>query len=165
MIYYRKPWQQTLLTRSVSLIPALTVALISSNSFDDVDELLNVQQSVQLPFALLPLLFMNCNPRVMGIFSLNYKWKIFFYASSALVVGINVYIIYYTIVGLNMDSYMKIIIISVGIVFYMACCLWLIIDFILQQFKQNDLDFMQTKSNSSVVGLLDEDDNNNNQVN
>ena len=55
-------------------------------------EWLNVQQSVQLPFAVLPLLFFNCNPRVMGEFRLGKKWEAFFWLASFTVIGINVYL-------------------------------------------------------------------------
>eukprot|EP00887_Chlorella_sp_A99_P000444 scaffold17.g444.t1 len=43
-------------TRLVALVPALTVALTttSSNKFDQLNQQLNVVQSIQLPFALLP---------------------------------------------------------------------------------------------------------------
>lgn len=44
-------------TRLVALIPALTVALVStgSNKFDQLNQHLNIVQSLQLPFALLPV--------------------------------------------------------------------------------------------------------------
>ena len=154
-----KPYQQTLMTRAISLIPALTVALISSNSFDDVDEWLNVQQSVQLPFALLPLLFMNCNTRVMGIFALSFKWRIFFYTASAGVIAVNVYLIYDTIIGLNSDNGLKTTLIVVSLVFYLGACIWLVWDFYSRKYDANKYGYDPSTSSMNVKSLINDDNN------
>merc|ERR1719410_1534821 len=68
------PWKRTMLTRFFALGPSLFIAIAAERELDELDEWLNVQQSVQLPFALLPLLFFNCNPRVMGELPLKNNW-------------------------------------------------------------------------------------------
>lgn len=63
------PWKRVALTRCVSLVPALAVAMLSQEHPEDsdrLDELLNVLQSIQLPFALLPVLVFTSSPRLMG---------------------------------------------------------------------------------------------------
>ena len=53
------PWKRVFATRLFALGPALIVALLTSNgsgAFDNINEYLNVLQSVQLPFAMLPTL-------------------------------------------------------------------------------------------------------------
>jgi len=47
-------WKRVIITRCIAIFPALIVALLQD--FDKMDTYLNVLQSVQLPFALIPLL-------------------------------------------------------------------------------------------------------------
>ncbi|CEG42329.1 metal ion (mn2-iron) transporter family [Plasmopara halstedii] len=66
------PWKRVALTRCVSLVPAMTVAILSQRNpadSDHMDELLNVLQSIQLPFALLPVLTFTSSPAIMGDFA------------------------------------------------------------------------------------------------
>ena len=63
------PWLRMLLTRSVALVPAIMVAVLTeqdSDGSDLLDEWLNVLQSVQLPFALLPVLHFTSSKGIMG---------------------------------------------------------------------------------------------------
>lgn len=63
-------WKRVALTRSMALVPAVAVAIASESRAvptDRVNELLNVLQSVQLPFALLPLLCFTASKRIMGL--------------------------------------------------------------------------------------------------
>ena len=71
-----KPWQRVGLTRLVALGPAITAALAgqtSSSIADSLDEWLNVLQSIQLPFALLPLIHFTSRKNLMGSFA-NGRW-------------------------------------------------------------------------------------------
>jgi len=60
-------WKRVLVTRSIAILPALGVAFM--NNFDNVDTYLNILQSVQLPFALVPLIKFTSSAKVMGPFS------------------------------------------------------------------------------------------------
>ncbi|KAF4037680.1 Natural resistance-associated macrophage protein [Phytophthora infestans] len=62
-------WKRVAITRTMALGPALVVALLTEyDGFhsDIVSEMINVMQSVQLPFALVPLLTFTTNKRLMG---------------------------------------------------------------------------------------------------
>lgn len=50
-------WSRVVITRSVALAPTLVVALISRapNQLDVLNQWLNVLQSIQLPFAVIPV--------------------------------------------------------------------------------------------------------------
>ncbi|XP_024393903.1 metal transporter Nramp4 isoform X2 [Physcomitrium patens] len=66
-----KKWIRVLVTRAVAIVPTVIVALSfdsSENELDNLSEWLNVLQSIQLPFALIPLLCLVSNKRVMGVF-------------------------------------------------------------------------------------------------
>eukprot|EP00775_Hariotina_reticulata_P007643 gene7643-7845_t len=65
------PWLRILITRSVALIPALVVSILTRNSssstaLDQLNQWLNLLQSVQLPFALIPVLAFNASEALMG---------------------------------------------------------------------------------------------------
>ncbi|KAJ4917400.1 Metal transporter Nramp2 [Raphanus sativus] len=54
-----KKWMRAVITRSCAIVPTMIVAIVfntSEASLDVLNEWLNVLQSVQIPFALLPLL-------------------------------------------------------------------------------------------------------------
>merc|ERR1711997_42832 len=88
------PWKRTLMTRSIALVPAMVTASIAKGTgiLDALDEWLNVQQSVQLPFALLPLLIFNCDARIMGEFKLSSHMTLFYWVISWLIIGVNIFI-------------------------------------------------------------------------
>ncbi|CAE8586185.1 unnamed protein product [Polarella glacialis] len=89
-------WVRTLITRSIALGPAMAVALLTSSSEDlsnQVSEWLNILQSVQLPFALLPLLHFNSDPEVMGSFVLPGRWRVVCWALAILVICVNIFLV------------------------------------------------------------------------
>jgi Mn2+/Fe2+ NRAMP family transporter len=59
------------LTRSVAIAPALAVSFLSATAFDTLDNYLNILQSVQLPFALLPLIKFAADPNIMREFAIS----------------------------------------------------------------------------------------------
>lgn len=87
------PWKRVLITRSIAIVPALLVAILSIGNLDFLDECLNALQSVQLPFAILPLILFSSSPIIMGEFVAGkflrtLVWTIFF-----VLLGINVYLV------------------------------------------------------------------------
>lgn len=64
-------WKRVLFTRSLAIVPAVLVALNASSNMDGLNESLNILQSVQLPFALIPLLYFSTNKEVMGQYTLS----------------------------------------------------------------------------------------------
>ncbi|KAL6763561.1 natural resistance-associated macrophage protein-domain-containing protein [Haematococcus lacustris] len=59
-----------LATRLVALVPTVSLAVVfeASNTFDKVAQMLNVVQSMMLPFALIPVLHVCADKIVMGTF-------------------------------------------------------------------------------------------------
>lgn len=69
-----KKWLRALITRSFAIVPTIVVALVfnrSEASLDVLNEWLNVLQSVQIPFALVPLLTLVSKEQVMGVFKIG----------------------------------------------------------------------------------------------
>lgn len=73
-------YKRVLLTRSIAIVPAFICAFMSESSFTNMDTALNVLQSVQLPFALVPLLkFASCE-KIMGDFAIS-KFSFYFFSA------------------------------------------------------------------------------------
>lgn len=76
-----KKWLRALITRSCAIIPTMIVALVFDTSEDTLDvlnEWLNVLQSIQIPFALIPLLYLVSKEQVMGTFKIGPVLKVIF---------------------------------------------------------------------------------------
>eukprot|EP00644_Phytophthora_capsici_P009636 jgi/Phyca11/118218/e_gw1.35.225.1 len=72
-------WKRVTITRAMALGPALVVALLTEyDGFhsDIVSEMINVMQSVQLPFALVPLLTFTTNKQLMGQSFVYNRWVV-----------------------------------------------------------------------------------------
>ncbi|KAG6514854.1 hypothetical protein ZIOFF_025229 [Zingiber officinale] len=69
-----KKWIRSIITRSFAIIPTIFVALFfdtSDSALDILNQWLNVLQSVQIPFALIPLLTMVSKEHIMGAFKIG----------------------------------------------------------------------------------------------
>eukprot|EP01064_Diplonema_japonicum_P027481 TRINITY_DN3977_c0_g3_i1.p1 TRINITY_DN3977_c0_g3~~TRINITY_DN3977_c0_g3_i1.p1 ORF type:complete len:573 (+),score=81.49 TRINITY_DN3977_c0_g3_i1:59-1720(+) len=58
-------WKRALLSRMVAIGPGLFVGLFASQHADVMQQWLNVMQSIQLPFAVLPLLYFSTDRRTL----------------------------------------------------------------------------------------------------
>ena len=64
-----KRWQRVLLTRSIAIFPTIFIAVFQGmNQITQMNELLNVVMSLQLPFALLPILTFTSSGVIMNGF-------------------------------------------------------------------------------------------------
>ena len=70
-------YQRVMITRSVAIVPALCVSMVSSSALTRLDIGLNILQSVQLPFAIVPLIKFVGNEKIMGSFVLPRKQILF----------------------------------------------------------------------------------------
>lgn len=125
-MHFKVPiWIRTLMTRLIALGPALVIALFQASipSLSQASEWLNVLQSVQLPFAILPLLHFVRQETVMGfefrlksVFQQSLLWAI-----SVAIIGTNFFLVSSHITPLDPGWYVWTIlaVISVG---YMYLC-------------------------------------------
>ena len=60
-----------MLTRSIAIVPAIIVTFLNQDSLLGMDTILNILQSVQLPFALVPLIKFVSNKKIMGMFAIS----------------------------------------------------------------------------------------------
>ncbi|GAB4852291.1 Natural resistance-associated macrophage protein 2 [Ancistrocladus abbreviatus] len=91
-----KKWLRSLITRSFAIVPTMIVALVFNTSeatLDVLNEWLNVLQSIQIPFALIPLLTLVSKEQVMGIFKIGPTLERVSWTVAALVIVINGYLL------------------------------------------------------------------------
>jgi manganese transport protein len=85
-----RPWLRRLITRSLAIIPAaLTIRFMGDRSTLDLLLLSQVIISMQLPFAVIPLIHFTNDRRRMGSFA-NRAWvKILAWSCAAIILGLN----------------------------------------------------------------------------
>jgi manganese transport protein len=84
------PWLRRLLTRLVALIPAvLVIALLGEQSTQKLLVLSQVILSLQLSFAVIPLLHFTSNRRNMGAFATPWWGQILGWGAAAVIVVLN----------------------------------------------------------------------------
>jgi manganese transport protein len=90
-----KPWARRLITRSLAIVPALAVVLMTGGK-KTVDLLVisQVVLSMQLPFAIFPLMMVTSSRAKMGRF-VNPMWvKVVGWAICAVIAGLNIYLLW-----------------------------------------------------------------------
>ncbi|GAB1598110.1 natural resistance-associated macrophage protein 2-like isoform X2 [Argonauta hians] len=91
---YWKRWQRVLLTRSIAIMPTVLIAFFSGiNDLTGMNDLLNVLMSLQLPFALLPILTFTSTGNVMNDFKNGMPMKILTSILAVVVIGINLFFV------------------------------------------------------------------------
>jgi len=89
-----QPWMRRLLTRLLAVIPALLTCLIAGE--ESTGELLVLSQfilSLQLPFAIVPLIFFTSDKKIMGEFAVRPLFKILGWVAVILIAGLNFYFV------------------------------------------------------------------------
>jgi len=100
-------WKRLAVTRSIALVPSMLVAIATSNhenTSDSVDEWLNILQSVQLPFALLPLLYFTNSESVMGQFKNPPLVQLLGYVLGGVVIMTNFYLLVDFVIDPDSDT-------------------------------------------------------------
>lgn len=95
-----KPWVRRLITRAVAIVPAFIVTfLYGEKGIADLLVLSQVILSMQLSFAVIPLVLFTNDPAKMGQFvnSPLLKWMVWVIAS--IILSLNLYLLYTTFVG------------------------------------------------------------------
>ncbi|XP_057294265.1 natural resistance-associated macrophage protein 2-like isoform X2 [Hydractinia symbiolongicarpus] len=85
-------WKRVLLTRSLAIVPTLALTFSEGiNRLTGMNDWLNVLQSLQLPFAILPLLTFTNDKTVMKGFTNHIFLKVFTWLLAGVIIGINMY--------------------------------------------------------------------------
>lgn len=93
-----KPWVRRIITRLLAVIPVFIVTVIAGeNGTANLLILSQVILSMQLPFALVPLVLFTSNKQKMGSF-VNSTWvKIVAWTATVVIICLNIYLVIYTL--------------------------------------------------------------------
>ncbi len=92
-----KPWLRRLITRLIAVIPALIVtAYYGEKGTADLLVFSQVILSLQLSFAVIPLVSLTGNKEKMGVFANKMGLKIAAWTVSSIIIALNVYLLFQT---------------------------------------------------------------------
>lgn len=95
-----KPWARRLITRLIAIVPAFFVTLYyGEKGTADLLVLSQVILSLQLSFAVVPLVMFTSSKAKMGQFVNNMGLKISAWAISGIIIGLNAYLLFETFKG------------------------------------------------------------------
>jgi len=99
--FHLPPWLRRLVTRAIAIIPALIcIAFFGEGSTGKLLVLSQVVLSLQLPFAVFPLVMFTSDRRWMGEF-VNPLWlKLIAWIVAFLIAGLNAWLLWQTFIGL-----------------------------------------------------------------
>lgn len=90
-----RPWIRRLITRSVAIVPAvIVIVLAGERAVGDLLVFSQVVLSLQLGFAIIPLIHFVSDRPTMGEHAVGMRTKIFAWLSAALIVGLNARLVY-----------------------------------------------------------------------
>jgi manganese transport protein len=96
-----RPWLRRLVTRLIAIIPAVIVTVIyGERGTGPLLILSQVVLSLQLPFAVFPLVSFTSDPAKMGVF-VNPPWvKLLAWTVAVIIAALNVWLLYQTFLGM-----------------------------------------------------------------
>ncbi len=90
-----QPWLRRIITRLLAIIPALlTVLILGEGATGKLLVLSQFILSLQLPFAIIPLIYFAGNKKMMGDFAANNFYKTLTWIATILITGLNFYFVF-----------------------------------------------------------------------
>jgi manganese transport protein len=95
-----RPWLRRLVTRLIAIVPALvTVIAFGERGSGTLLVLSQVVLSLQLPFAVFPLVRFASDKKTMGPLAIGLGLKLLAWPAAILIAAMNVWLLYQTVVG------------------------------------------------------------------
>jgi len=142
-------WLRMIITRSVALVPAIAVSLMQFEfqQMDNLNQFINVLQSIQLPFALLPLLHFACDRTVMSFWAVSGFQRLVGWLIAFGLIGVNVFLVQQRYVWIQ-EAWARNMCASVSIS-YILILIWIIREDIRQFLR-----FMTGRGASPVMAAV-----------
>ncbi|KAL1224772.1 Metal transporter Nramp5 [Cardamine amara subsp. amara] len=121
-------WLSAFITRSFAIVPTMIVALMfntSEGSLDVLNEWLNILQSMQIPFAVIPLLTMVSKEHIMGSFKIGPSLEKLAWTVAVFVMMINGYLLLDFFMA-EVESFSVGFLVFAGIVGYISFIIYLV---------------------------------------
>ncbi|XP_061731478.1 natural resistance-associated macrophage protein 2 [Nerophis ophidion] len=117
---------RVLLTRSIAITPTLLVAIFQDvQHLTGMNDFLNVLQSMQLPFALIPILTFTSLTSIMNDFANGLVWKICGGVLVLVVCAINMYFVVVYVTSLHSVAlYVLVALLSVAYLCFVCYLVW-----------------------------------------
>lgn len=128
-------WKRVLLTRTIAIIPTVTIAFQSMDRLTELNDFLNALMSLQLPFALFPLITFTSSRRVMGDFVNGFATKIIAFSISVIVISVNFAFVYFYVRSSISSSVLAYLLLVVYFAFYLLFLFYLVSIFSLLTVK------------------------------
>lgn len=99
-------WKRVLITRSIAICPTVILAVVSNNNIGELsnlNDILNILQSMMLPFALLPILQFSSDKAIMGWCKSPKSILAVIWILAFLIFGINVYLVVASVIGFKLS--------------------------------------------------------------
>ncbi|MFC5283814.1 Nramp family divalent metal transporter [Pedobacter alpinus] len=127
-----QPWLRRLITRIIAIAPAFfTILYFGEESLGSLLILSQVVLSLQLGFAIIPLIHLNSNKKLMKEFTIKTWVKVLAWLSSAIIVYLNIHLVIEELTGwLSAPDSNKILIYTLVVPVILACFALLIYIFI-----------------------------------
>ena len=95
-----RPWLRRIITRLVAIVPALiTVVLYGERATGSLLILSQVVLSLQLPFAVIPLVMFVGDKKRMGRLAIGTVWKLVAWPCAAVILVLNLWLLWVTVAG------------------------------------------------------------------
>ena len=122
------PWLRRIITRLLAVVPAIwVVTILGENATGDMLVLSQVILSMQLGFAIIPLLHYVSDKRRMGQFAIGFWAKLGGWVSAAIIVALNVWLVGETVLQWASDGHWAVqflvipaLLFSLGMLFYIT---------------------------------------------
>lgn len=86
-----QPWLRRFVTRILAIVPAvITILFFGENQINKLLVLSQVVLSIQLGFAIIPLIYFTSSKKYMGDFSIKTWLKILAWISASIIIGLNI---------------------------------------------------------------------------
>ncbi len=95
-----RPWLRRLVTRLIAIVPAvIVIAIYGEEGSGPLIVLSQVILSMQLPFAIFPLVQFTSDPKLMGPFTSKTWVKVLAWPVCVIIAALNVYLLYQTAIA------------------------------------------------------------------
>lgn len=135
-----QPWLRRLITRLIAIIPAiLTIVYFGDEALGSLLILSQVILSLQLGFAVIPLIHFNSDRKIMKEFTIKPWVKILAWLSASIIVYLNIRLVIDEISGWLADGYVNdVVVYFVIIPVFVACLALLMYVFIYPMLNKAD---------------------------
>ncbi|KAK7573918.1 hypothetical protein V9T40_011109 [Parthenolecanium corni] len=122
-------WKRVAFTRLVAILPTFCIAYYSNiDHLSNMNDILNAVMSLQLPFAIIPVVAFTSNSHIMGDFVNGIATIIVALLLSAVIIIINLYFVIHTIINTSWElSIIFLVCIGIYTVIYLMMCFYLLI--------------------------------------